>query len=99
MCAGNITTPSGTNSRSIKSIWWTTYFRSIRISPHLRERADEVFRAAGKLRWVQALGTGVDNIADRAGLRSDVILTRMHAIHGPPMAEAALSAMLALSRG
>src|SRR5829696_6125158 len=70
----------------------------ITFAPHLRERADEVFRAAGKLKWVQALGTGVDNIADRLALRSDVILTRMHAIHGPPMAEAALMAMLALSR-
>jgi phosphoglycerate dehydrogenase-like enzyme len=70
----------------------------ITFAPHLRERADEVFRAAGKLKWVQALGTGVDNIADRPALRSDVILTRMHAIHGPPMAEAALMAMLALSR-
>ncbi len=70
----------------------------ITFAPHLRERADQVFRAAGKLKWVQALGTGVDNIADRPTLRPDVILTRMHAIHGPPMAEAALMAMLALSR-
>lgn len=70
----------------------------ITFAPHLRERAEEVFRAAGKLKWVQALGTGVDNIADRPTLRPDVILTRMHAIHGPPMAEAALMAMLALSR-
>jgi D-2-hydroxyacid dehydrogenase (NADP+) len=70
----------------------------ITFAPHLRERADDVFRAANKLKWVQALGTGVDNIADRPALRSDVILTRMHAIHGPPMAEAALMAMLALSR-
>jgi D-2-hydroxyacid dehydrogenase (NADP+) len=70
----------------------------ITFAPHLREHADEVFRAAGKLKWVQALGTGVDNIVDRPALRRDVILTRMHAIHGPPMAEAALMAMLALSR-
>jgi D-2-hydroxyacid dehydrogenase (NADP+) len=70
----------------------------ITFAPHLRARADEVFRAAGKLKWVQALGTGVDNIADRPTLRPDVILTRMHAIHGPAMAEAALMAMLALSR-
>jgi D-2-hydroxyacid dehydrogenase (NADP+) len=70
----------------------------ITFAPHLRERADEVFRAARKLKWVQALGTGVDNVADRPALRGDVILTRMHAIHGSPMAEAALMAMLALSR-
>lgn len=70
----------------------------ITFAPHLRERADQVFLAAARLKWVQALGTGVDNIADRPALRPHVILTRMHAIHGPPMAEAALSAMLALSR-
>jgi phosphoglycerate dehydrogenase-like enzyme len=70
----------------------------ITFAPHLRERADDVFRAAGRLKWVQALGTGVDNIVDRPTLRPKVILTRMHAIHGPPMAEAALMAMLALSR-
>lgn len=61
--------------------------------------ADHVLRDAKKLRWIQALGTGVDGIADRPALRSDIIVTNVHGIHGAPVSEAALSAMLALSRG
>jgi len=70
----------------------------IGFGPHLRGRADEVFKKAGNLKWVQALGTGVDNITDRPTLRTDVVVTNIRGIHGVPMTEAALSAMLALSR-
>jgi D-2-hydroxyacid dehydrogenase (NADP+) len=59
----------------------------------------EVLAAAGKLKWVQALGTGVDNLIDRPNLRKDVIVTNIHGIHGPPVSEAAIAAMLALARG
>ena len=59
---------------------------------------DDVFRAAKKLKWVQALGTGVDGIVDRPSLGKDVIVTKMHGFHGPPVSEAALMAMLALAR-
>jgi D-2-hydroxyacid dehydrogenase (NADP+) len=59
---------------------------------------DEVFRDAPKLRWVQALGTGVDGVIDQPSLRSDVVITNVRGIHGEPVSEAALMAMLALSR-
>jgi D-2-hydroxyacid dehydrogenase (NADP+) len=59
---------------------------------------DEVFRDAPKLRWVQALGTGVDGVIDQPSLRSDVVITNIRGIHGEPVSEAALMAMLALSR-
>ena len=59
---------------------------------------DDVFRAAKKLKWVQALGTGVDGIVERPSLGEDVIVTKMHGFHGPPVSEAALMAMLALAR-
>jgi phosphoglycerate dehydrogenase-like enzyme len=59
----------------------------------------EVLQATAKLKWVQALGTGVDNLIDRPCLRKDVIVTNVHGIHGPPVSEAALAAMLALARG
>ena len=36
--------------------------------PHLADKADHVFSNAKKLRWVQGIGTGVDNIADRPSL-------------------------------
>jgi D-2-hydroxyacid dehydrogenase (NADP+) len=70
----------------------------IGFGPHLRDRADHVFAQAKSLKWVQALGTGVDNITDRPTLRGDVIVTNIRGIHGGPMTEAALMAMLALSR-
>ena len=37
--------------------------------PHLEQRAGFVLSNAPKLRWVQGIGTGVDNIADRRELR------------------------------
>jgi D-2-hydroxyacid dehydrogenase (NADP+) len=60
--------------------------------------SDDVLRAGKKLKWVQALGTGVDNLIDRPVLRKDVIVTNIHGIHGPPVSEAAFGAMLALAR-
>jgi phosphoglycerate dehydrogenase-like enzyme len=53
---------------------------------------------ARKLKWVQALGTGLDGITDQPALKSDVTVTSLHGVHGPPVSEAALSSMLALSR-
>ena len=58
----------------------------------------KVLQDAGRLKWVQALGTGVDNLIDQPALRKDVIVTNIHGIHGPPVSEAALAAMLALAR-
>jgi len=59
---------------------------------------DDVLQAGAKLKWVQALGTGVDNLIDRPALRKDVIVTNIHGIHGPPVSEAAIASMLALAR-
>jgi D-2-hydroxyacid dehydrogenase (NADP+) len=60
---------------------------------------DEVLRGALKLRWVQALGTGVDGVIDQPSLHPDVVITNIRGIHGAPVSEAALMMMLALSRG
>jgi phosphoglycerate dehydrogenase-like enzyme len=60
--------------------------------------SDDVLQSAARLKWVQALGTGVDNLVDRPCLRKDVIVTNVHGIHGPPVSEAAIAAMLALAR-
>jgi phosphoglycerate dehydrogenase-like enzyme len=60
--------------------------------------SDDVLRSAERLKWVQALGTGVDNLIDRPALRKDVIVTNVHGIHGAPVSEAAIAAMLALAR-
>ena len=68
----------------------------ITFGPHV---ASHVFDKAKSLKWVQALGTGVDGIADQPALRKDVLLTNMHGFHGGPVSEAALLAMLSLARG
>jgi phosphoglycerate dehydrogenase-like enzyme len=60
--------------------------------------SDAMIAAAQRLRWIQALGTGVDNLIDLPSLRRDVIVTNMRGIHGPMVSEAAIAAMLALSR-
>jgi D-2-hydroxyacid dehydrogenase (NADP+) len=58
----------------------------------------KVLAEATRLQWVQALGTGVDNLTDQAALRKDIIVTNVRGIHGAPVSEAALGAMLALAR-
>jgi len=67
----------------------------ITFGPHV---TNHVFEKAKNLKWVQALGTGVDGIADQPGLRRDVLLTNMQGFHGAPVSEAALMAMLSLAR-
>jgi phosphoglycerate dehydrogenase-like enzyme len=54
--------------------------------------------SAAKLRWVQALGTGLDGITDQPALKKEVTVTSLHGVHGAPVSEAALASMLALSR-
>jgi D-2-hydroxyacid dehydrogenase (NADP+) len=60
--------------------------------------SDDVLSAGANLKWVQALGTGVDNLIDRPVLRKDIIVTNIHGIHGAPVSEAAIGSMLALAR-
>jgi D-2-hydroxyacid dehydrogenase (NADP+) len=58
----------------------------------------KVLEQATSLKWLQTLGTGVDNIIDQPALRKDTIVTNVRGIHGPPVSEAALGTMLALAR-
>src|SRR5258706_490619 len=60
--------------------------------------ADHVLEKGGKLRWIQALGTGVDGIVDRPPFRSGTLVTNMHGLHGDSVPEAAIMLMLALVR-
>ena len=60
--------------------------------------ADHVFAKAKNLKWTQALGSGVDGIADQKSFRRETILTNIRGIHGAPVAEAAIASMLALAR-
>ena len=53
---------------------------------------------ADRLKWVQALGTGLDGITDQPALKPAVTVTSLHGVHGAPVSEAALAGMLALAR-
>jgi D-2-hydroxyacid dehydrogenase (NADP+) len=65
---------------------------------HLGLDADSILSRGKKLRWVLALGTGVDHIVDVPSLRPEAMVTNMHGMHGVPMTEAAILSMLALAR-
>ncbi len=60
--------------------------------------ADHVVRDARKLKWIQALGTGVDNIIDLPSLGPEVLVTNVRGIHGAPVSEATIAFMLSLAR-
>jgi phosphoglycerate dehydrogenase-like enzyme len=60
--------------------------------------ADHVVRDAPKLKWIQALGTGVDNIIDLPSLGKEVVVTNIRGIHGAPVSEATIAFMLSLAR-
>jgi phosphoglycerate dehydrogenase-like enzyme len=59
---------------------------------------EELLAAAKKLRWIQALTTGVDGIVSVKGLRADVEICTNTGIHGPQMSEMAIMQMMNLSR-
>jgi D-2-hydroxyacid dehydrogenase (NADP+) len=62
--------------------------------------SDHVLKEGAKLKWVQAVGTGVDGIIGESSLRDDVLVTNMSGqIMADSMSEAAIMLMLALSRG
>ncbi len=60
--------------------------------------ADHVVAEAPKLKWIQALGTGVDNIVDLPSLGKEVLVTNVRGIHGAPVSEATVAYMLSLAR-
>ena len=61
-------------------------------------RGRDAFARARRLKWVNALGTGLDGIIDQPSLGPDVIVTSTRGIHGVPMSEMAFMLMLALAR-
>lgn len=58
----------------------------------------DFFEYAPRLKWVHAMGTGVDGIVDSKHIGKNVIVTSTRGIHGAPMSEAAIMFMLALAR-
>lgn len=70
----------------------------ITLGVHLADAAADLFAQARRLRWVQVIGTGTDNVAIHLTNRPEVALTNVRGIHGDQMSEAALAAMLSLAR-
>jgi D-2-hydroxyacid dehydrogenase (NADP+) len=60
--------------------------------------SNELLQRASNLRWIQALGTGVDALVNLPSLKKEVLLTSLRGIHGPQMSEMAVLLMLALNR-
>jgi len=58
----------------------------------------ELIAAAPKLKWVQALTTGVDTLVAPGVMPPHVLLTSTRGIHGPQMSELAFLNMIALQR-
>jgi phosphoglycerate dehydrogenase-like enzyme len=61
--------------------------------------SEEVFRHAGRLRWIQSVGAGVDRYLTPVFAGSDVILTSEKGLVGTHLAEHAFAHLLALTRG
>jgi phosphoglycerate dehydrogenase-like enzyme len=60
--------------------------------------ARHVAEEAGRLEWIQILGSGLDGITDLP-FRGDVVITNGHGVQAIPVSEAALGLIFALCRG
>lgn len=59
---------------------------------------DDMVAKAGRLKWIQAFTTGVDQVVLLPSLRPEVQVTSMRGIHGSQLSEMAFMHMLNLSR-
>ncbi len=60
--------------------------------------SNEIFAKGKNIRWVQAMGSGVDGIVDQPAYTDAIAVCNMQGLHGAPCAEAALASMLGLAR-
>ena len=60
--------------------------------------SEQLFRAAKKLKWIQAWGAGVDNLLLPEVMNSKVIVTSAGGIHPTPISEHVLGLMLCFCR-
>jgi D-2-hydroxyacid dehydrogenase (NADP+) len=62
------------------------------------ELTDDFYKRATRLKWIQCLATGVDQILRCPSLRPDTVLTSGRGVHGAPMRETVVYLMLGVSR-
>jgi D-2-hydroxyacid dehydrogenase (NADP+) len=63
------------------------------------ELTDDFYRRATRLKWIQCLATGVDQVLRWPSLRRDTLLTSGRGVHGAPMRETVVYLMMGVSRG
>lgn len=63
------------------------------------ELNDDFYARATRLKWIQCLATGVDQVLRWPSLRPDTLLTSGRGVHGAPMRETVIYLMLGVSRG
>jgi len=59
---------------------------------------DDFYRRATRLKWIQCLATGVDQVLRNPSLRPATILTSGRGVHGAPMRETVVYLMMNVSR-
>ena len=62
------------------------------------ELTDDFYKRATRLKWIQCLATGVDQVLRCPSLRPDTVLTSGRGAHGAPMRETVVYLMMAVSR-
>ncbi len=70
----------------------------VTIGGFLGDQAGLAYAAAPRLKWIQSIGTGTDNLAGHPALAPDVVVTNVRGLQGAQMSEAAIAAMLSLAR-
>ncbi len=60
---------------------------------------DDFYRGATRLKWIQCLATGVDQVLRWPSFRADTLLTSGRGVHGAPMRETVVYLMMGISRG
>jgi D-2-hydroxyacid dehydrogenase (NADP+) len=62
------------------------------------ELTDDFYKRATRLKWIQCLATGVDQVLRCPSLRPETVLTSGRGAHGAPMRETVVYLMMAVSR-
>jgi D-2-hydroxyacid dehydrogenase (NADP+) len=62
------------------------------------ELKDEFYQRAARLKWVQCLATGVDQVLRCPSFKRDTLLTSGRGIHGAPMRETIVLLMMGVAR-
>lgn len=71
---------------------------AVAIIGHHFQFDEDMLARAGRLRWIQSMTTGTDEIVRLRNLRAEVVLTSTRGMHGPQMSELVFMQMLALLR-